>query len=131
MKHLRLRMASEKNFELGFYTFTAFSPKGDFQYLGNQIRPRVTAPLEWKWPFGASLSLEAGFFRPHKDSSFNWQGELRPIIDKNIGNLYVSLNRKVKEAGHEFIRYGNIARCLIRYMNLMTLVMQPLKSSSH
>src|SRR6478752_2405328 len=25
-----------KNFELGFYTFSGFSPEGDFQYLGNQ-----------------------------------------------------------------------------------------------
>jgi len=83
------------NFELGFYTFTGFSPKGDFQYLGNQIRPRVTIPQEWKWPFGASVSLEFGFFRPDKDSKFIWQGELRPIIDKNFGNLYLSLNPNI------------------------------------
>lgn len=84
-----------KNFELGFYTFAAFSPQGDFQYLGNQIRPRVTVPQEWGWPLGASLSLEAGFFRPHKDSSFIWQGELRPIIDKTFGNFYLSLNPNI------------------------------------
>ena len=84
-----------KNFELGFYTFTGFSPEGDFQYLGNQIRPRVTVPLEWKWPFGASLSMEFGFFRPHKDSGFNWQGEVRPIIDQTFGNFYVSLNPNI------------------------------------
>lgn len=84
-----------KNFELGFYTFTAFSPGGDFQYLGNQIRPRVTVPQNWNWPLGASLSIEAGFFRPHKDSSFNGQGEIRPIIDKTFGNLYLSLNPNI------------------------------------
>jgi hypothetical protein len=84
-----------KNFELGFYTFTAFSPDGDFQYLGNQIRPRGTVPEDWNWPFGASLSLEFGFFRPHKDSAFNWQGEIRPIIDKTFSNLYLSLNPNI------------------------------------
>jgi hypothetical protein len=84
-----------KNFELGFYTFSAFSPQGDFQYLGNQIRPRVTVPLEWKWPVGASLSMEFGFFRPHKDSGFTWQGEVRPIIDKTFGNFYLSLNPNI------------------------------------
>jgi len=84
-----------KNFELGFYTFTAFSPQGDFQYLGNQIRPRVTVPQTWNWLFGASLSLEAGFFRQHQDSSFVWQGEMRPIIDKTFGNLYLSFNPNI------------------------------------
>ena len=91
-----------KNFELGFYTFSAFSPQGDFQYLGNQIRPRGTVPESWNWPFGASLSLEFGFFRPHKDSSFVWQGEMRPIIDKTIGNLYLSLNPNI-----DFVFTGN------------------------
>lgn len=84
-----------KNFELGFYTFTAFSPDGDFQYLGNQVRPRGTVPENWNWSFGASLSVEFGFFRPHEDSSFVWQGEIRPIIDKTFGNLYLALNPNI------------------------------------
>ena len=81
-----------KNFELGFYTFTGIAPGGSFQYLGNQIRPRVTVPQSWNWKVGASLSAEFGFFRPHKDSSFIWQGEIRPIIDKTIGNWYFAIN---------------------------------------
>lgn len=85
-----------KNFELGFYTFTGFSPLGDFQYLGNQIRPRVTVPQNWSWPFGTSLSAEFGFFRPHKDSAFQWQGELRPILDKTWGNLYLAFNPNIE-----------------------------------
>jgi hypothetical protein len=87
-----------KNFEIGFYTFTGFSPKGRYQYLGNQFRPRVTVPSEWKWPFGASLSMEFGFFRPDDTSKFNWQGEVRPIIDKNINNWYVAFNPNVEFA---------------------------------
>ena len=85
-----------KNFELGFYTFTGFSPNGDFQYLGNQIRPRITIPEEWKWPVGASLSFEIGFFRPHKDSAFQWQGEIRPILDKSWGDFYLSFNPNIE-----------------------------------
>lgn len=84
-----------KNFEIGFYTFTAFSPSGKFQYLGNQVRPRITVPVEKKWSLGASLSMEFGFFRPDMDSDFVWQGELRPILDKTIGNWYFSLNPNI------------------------------------
>ncbi|HEX6333594.1 MAG TPA: hypothetical protein VFZ78_05155 [Flavisolibacter sp.] len=84
-----------KNMELGFYMFTAVAPDGSVQYLGNQVRPRVTVPESWKWKFGASLSLEFGFFRPHRDSSFEWQGELRPIADKTIGNWYFAFNPNI------------------------------------
>ena len=84
-----------KNFEIGFYTFTAFAPGGGFQYLGNQIRPRVTVPVSRNWFLGASLSAEFGFFRPHEDSSFIWQGELRPILDKTVGNWYFALNPNI------------------------------------
>lgn len=84
-----------KNFEVGFYTFTSFSPGGKFQYLGNQVRPRITVPEGWKWSFGASLSMEFGFFRPDTDSSFLWQGEIRPIFDKIAGNWYFSFNPNI------------------------------------
>ena len=85
-----------KNFEIGFYTFTGVAPGGGFQYLGNQIRPRVTVPEEWGWTLGASLSAEFGFFRPHADSAFIWQGELRPIIDKTAGNWYFAFNPNIE-----------------------------------
>jgi len=84
-----------KNFEIGFYTFTAVSPAGRFQYLGNQLRPRVTVPEKWNWKVGASLSLEFGFFRPDDTTSFFWQGELRPIIDKTINNWYFAFNPNI------------------------------------
>lgn len=92
-----------KNFEIGFYTFSGFAPKkGGYQYLGNQIRPRITAPLEWKWKVGASLSAEFGFFRPDDTSRFVWQGELRPIIDKTIDNWYFTFNPNI-----EFVLSGD------------------------
>jgi len=84
-----------KNFEIGFYTFTAFSPAKHFQWLGNQIRPRVTIPDSWKWSLGASLSAEFGFFRPSDTSRYVWQGEIRPIIDKTNGDWYFSFNPNI------------------------------------
>jgi hypothetical protein len=81
-----------KNFEIGFYTFTGIAPGGSYQYQGNQIRPRLTVPEKWKWSFGASLSIEFGFFRPSDTAKFFWQGEIRPIIDKAIGNWYFAFN---------------------------------------
>lgn len=84
-----------KNFEIGFYTFTGFSPDGRMQYLGNQLRPRVTVPADWNWKLGASLSLEFGFFRPDDSTGFAWQGELRPILDKTAGNWYVAFNPNI------------------------------------
>lgn len=84
-----------KNFEVGFYTFAGFSPNGRYQYLGNQIRPRVTAPEKWKWKFGASLSAEFGFFRPNDTSRFQWQGEIRPVIDKTWGSFYLAFNPNI------------------------------------
>ena len=84
-----------KNFEIGFYTFAGFAPGGGYQYLGNQIRPRVTVPQEWKWSVGASLSMEFGFFRPDDTTKFQWQGEVRPIIDKTIKNWYFAFNPNI------------------------------------
>lgn len=83
------------NTELGFYTFTSFSPSGAYQYLGSQIRPRVTAPSKWKWPVGVSLSVEFGFFRDSIQMPFYWQGEIRPVFDKTMNNWYVSFNPNV------------------------------------
>lgn len=91
-----------ENFEIGLYTFTALDPNGKFQYLGSQIRPRITAPQSWKWPLGVSLSAEFGFFRPDYSSPYVWGGEIRPIFDDTWGNWYVSLNPNI-----DFVFSGN------------------------
>src|SRR6266496_1221831 len=84
-----------KNFEVGLYTFTGFAPGGNYIYQGNQIRPRVTIPSTWKWPFGASLSVEFGFFKLDDTTKSVWQGEIRPIIDKTFGNWYFAFNPNI------------------------------------
>ncbi|HKO80507.1 MAG TPA: hypothetical protein VJU78_08935 [Chitinophagaceae bacterium] len=94
-KTLEITHGFGKNFEIGLYTFTGIAPGGGYQYLGNQIRPRVTVPNSWKWAVGASISLEFGFFRPDDTTKFAAQGELRPIIDKTIDNWYIAFNPNI------------------------------------
>jgi hypothetical protein len=78
-------------FEVGFYQFTAINHNMGWAYVGNHLRPRIAAPDEWKWPVGASLSLEAGYQRPEYCTD-QWTLEIRPIIDKTAGKWYFSLN---------------------------------------
>ena len=83
------------NFEIGLYTLTGIAPDGHFQYLGNRIRPRVTLPEKFKWPVGASLSVEFGFARDSATLPWYWGGEIRPIFDKTVGNWYFSFNPNI------------------------------------
>jgi hypothetical protein len=59
--------------------------------VGDHIRPRFAIPEDWKWPVGLSLSLEFGYQR-YTFSSDTWTLEIRPIIDKQIGRLYLDFN---------------------------------------
>jgi hypothetical protein len=78
-------------FETGFYIFTSGGDGNGWQYAGSHIRPRVRVPEDWHWPVGVSLSTEIGYVkRPFSDDPWSW--EIRPIIDKEIGKLYVSFN---------------------------------------
>jgi len=84
-------------FETGFYFFNSIGSDGRTAYVGSHIRPRVAAPEEWKWPVGVSLSLEFGFqkaaFSPNTSTL-----EIRPIVDKKIGKVYISLNPTVDQS---------------------------------
>jgi len=78
-------------FEVGFYLFNAFGNDDRTAYVGSHIRPRIMAPKQWNWPVGVSLSLEAGFQKSQYCTD-TWTLEVRPIVDKTIGKLYVSVN---------------------------------------
>jgi len=78
-------------FETGFYLFTSYVPGHGYQVVGSHIRPRIMVPSQWNLPVGLSLSVEFGYQRPEY-SSATWSLELRPIIDKQWQNLYVSFN---------------------------------------
>ena len=78
-------------FETGFYIFTSIQPDTTWEWVGNHIRPRVRAPESWHLPVGLSLSSELGYQR-RAFSVDTWTLELRPIIDKQWGPWYVSIN---------------------------------------
>jgi len=78
-------------FETGFYIFNAIGSDGRTAYVGSHIRPRIAAPISWKWPVGVSISFEFGFQK--KEFSANTSTlEIRPIVDKKWGGLYVAFN---------------------------------------
>jgi hypothetical protein len=77
--------------ETGFYLFTSIQPDTTWEWVGSHIRPRVRAPESWQLPIGLSLSSELGYQR-RAFSVDTWTLELRPIIDKQWGPWYVSIN---------------------------------------
>lgn len=79
------------NFEVGLYLFTNYTPDHGWKVIGSHIRPRIAAPESWKLPVGLSLSAEIGW-QSSQYASETFSLEIRPIIDKTFGNLYLALN---------------------------------------
>jgi hypothetical protein len=86
-------------FETGFYVFSSIQPGHGWEWVGDHIRPRVRVPEEWHWPVGVSLSTEIGY-QQRKFSEDTWTWELRPIIDKQWGPLYVAVNPALEKSLH-------------------------------
>ena len=87
-------------FETGFYIFTSYNHYGyGYGWAGDHIRPRVRVPPSWKWPVGASMSVEFGYQRALY-SPDTWTLELRPIIDKQIGRWYLAFNPTFDRSFH-------------------------------
>lgn len=84
-------------FETGFYFFTSTRDGQGFQWVGDHIRPRFSAPESWGLPVGLSLSQEFGYVRP-AFSADTWTWEIRPIIDKHAGPWYVALNPALEKS---------------------------------
>jgi len=78
-------------FETGFYFFNSIGSDGRTAYVGSHIRPRFAAPESWKWPVGVSISTEFGYQKP-AFSANTCTLEIRPIVDKKIDKVYISLN---------------------------------------
>lgn len=77
--------------ETGFYLFTSIQPDDGWEWVGTHVRPRVRAPESWELPVGLGLSLETGYQR-RAYSTDTWTLELRPIVDKKLGDWYVAVN---------------------------------------
>ncbi|PYV17535.1 MAG: hypothetical protein DMG21_08145 [Acidobacteria bacterium] len=86
-------------FETGFYIFTSARRGDGWDWVGDHIRPRFRAPESWHWPVGVSISNEIGYQRP-KFSPDTWTWEIRPIVDKQIGRWYWSLNPSFDRSFH-------------------------------
>jgi len=86
-------------FETGFYFFNTIGNDNRTNYVGSHIRPRVMAPAAWKWPVGVSLSLEAGY-QKKEYSEDDWTLEIRPIVDKQMGKLYIAFNPTFDKSLH-------------------------------
>lgn len=86
-------------FETGFYIFNTLGSDHRTTYVGSHIRPRVRVPTAWNWPVGVSLSLEAGF-QKREYSEDDWSLEIRPIVDKQFGKLYISFNPTFDKSFH-------------------------------
>lgn len=85
--------------EVGFYIFTAARSGQGWQWVGDHIRPRVRVPDSWHWPVGVSLSTEIGYQR-RDFSTDTWTWEIRPIVDKQIGRWYFTVNPALERSFH-------------------------------
>ncbi len=85
--------------EVGFYVFTSIQPDSGWQWVGDHIRPRISAPERWHWPVGVSLSMEFGYQRA-AFSPDTWTFELRPIVDRKIGRWYLAFNPALDRSFH-------------------------------
>ena len=86
-------------FEVGWYIFTSADSRVGWQWVGDHIRPRVRIPESWKWPVGVSLSTEVGYQRAVY-SPDTWTIEIRPIVDKTLGKLYLCFNPTIDRSFH-------------------------------
>ena len=86
-------------FETGFYVFTSADSRYGFQWVGDHLRPRVRVPASWHWPVGASLSTEIGYQRAAY-SADTWTWEIRPILDKELGRVYLAFNPTFERSLH-------------------------------
>lgn len=81
-----------KDWELAGYLVTApYVPNVGPKFAGARVRPRWKAPEEWHLPFRFSVSTEVGFNK-HQFDPNTITLEIRPIIEKGIGNWYFSMN---------------------------------------
>lgn len=80
--------------EMGIYLFSSVNGS-TMRYDGSNIRPKISFPESYHLPVGLSISTEIGFER--EDSTYNWGTEIRPIIDKKFGKLYLAFNPVIEK----------------------------------
>ncbi len=86
-----------KHWELGGYLVTAYVPGVGPKFAGSRVRPRFRAPESWHLPFGFSVSTELGFNK-HQFEANTITLEIRPILEKQAGKWYLSVNPDLTKA---------------------------------
>ena len=91
-------------FETGFYVFTSIQPEsggGGWNWVGDHIRPRITAPESWHLPVGLSIRRKLGIsggslrrtagttsFVPSSTSRLGrWYFAFNPTFDRALHGL--------------------------------------------
>lgn len=80
-----------RSWELGGYLVTAYVPGAGPKFAGSRIRPRFRIPESWHLPFRLSVSTELGFNK-HQFDPNTITLEIRPILEKEVGKWYFSVN---------------------------------------
>ena len=104
-----------ENTELGFYWFMAKPVGSNFLWVGTHIRPRFSVPESWGWPVGVSISQEIGWAKS-EFSADTWTYELRPIIDKEMGRWYASLNPVLGKSLSELLSQTKDRSTVVRWV---------------
>lgn len=86
-------------FEGAFYVLSSITPTDNWQWVGDHVRGELHIPERYHLPVGVSLSGDVGYRRA-AFSPDTWNGELRPIVDKQMGRWYVSFNPVFERAWH-------------------------------
>ena len=112
-------------FEVGSYLFMSSAPNQGYNIVGSHVRPRVAVPVSWNAPAGLSLSMEVGY-QKREFSQDTWSLELRPIIDKKVGDWFASFNPTLERSlrganagiGFEFAPNAVVNRDVTKLVNL-------------
>lgn len=92
--HLTLEVTHgfTKYFELAGYLVTAAHvPSEGGKFAGVRIRPRFRFPESTSFPFNVSVSFELGFNQARFEANTRTL-EIRPILERQQGRLYLSIN---------------------------------------
>lgn len=81
----------------GYLVTAAHVPNEGGRFAGARIRPRFRFPEFPRFPFKVSLSFELGFNRSEFEANTRTL-EIRPILEREDGRLYLSINPDLSKA---------------------------------
>jgi hypothetical protein len=81
----------------GYLVTAAYVPDHGARFAGARIRPRFRLPEPTGFPFKISVSFELGFNQPEFEANTRTL-EIRPILERQDGRLYLSINPDLSKA---------------------------------